>query len=241
MNVSKKTVGLLMGLALVAGSAVTIGLQTKAQTNNSVTTLADDNTSAPAATSGTATATGQEKGRAPLGGDGNITAINGSTITMQEEASEGGAVFMVDASKATITNNGASAQLSDLKVGDKIFVQGTTTGNNVAATSIFVGHPNGKGRGHAPLGSDGNITAINGSTITMQEEADEGGTVFTVDASKATITNNGAAAQLTDLKVGDKIFVHGTTNGNNVVAASISLGHPGRGFHGWPMMKGIDR
>jgi hypothetical protein len=80
--------------------------------------------------------------------------------------------------------------------------------------------------GHAPLGGDGNITAINGTTITMQEESDEGGASYTIDASKATVANNGTASTLSALQVGDKIFVQGTTNGNNVTAAAISLGHP---------------
>lgn len=86
----------------------------------------------------------------------------------------------------------------------------------------------GKAHGHAPMGGDGNITAINGTTISMQEESDEGGATYTIDASNATVTNNGAASSLSNLKAGDKIFVQGQTSGTNVVATSISLGHPGR-------------
>ncbi len=67
---------------------------------------------------------------------------------MQEESDEAGAAYTIDASKATVTNNGASAALSDIKVGDKIFVQGTTSGANVAATSVSLGHPGGMG--HRP-------------------------------------------------------------------------------------------
>ncbi len=64
----------------------------------------------------------------------------------------------------------------------------------------------------------------------MGEESDEGGVSYTVDASKATVTNDGVAGNLSDIKVGQKIFVEGTTTGTNVVATSISLGH--RDEHG---------
>jgi len=85
-----------------------------------------------------------------------------------------------------------------------------------------------KTHGHAPLGGDGIVSSINGTTIVMGEESDEGGASYTIDASKATVTNDGvAAATLADVKVGAKIFVEGSTTGTNVVATSISLGHKG--------------
>ncbi|MFM2330548.1 MAG: hypothetical protein RLZZ26_55 [Candidatus Parcubacteria bacterium] len=84
-----------------------------------------------------------------------------------------------------------------------------------------------KTHGHAPLGGDGVVTSITGTTIVVGEESDEGGASYTIDASKATVTNNGAAATLADVKVGEKIFVQGTTSGTNVVATSISVGGPG--------------
>ncbi|HEV7424506.1 MAG TPA: hypothetical protein VGO21_04960, partial [Candidatus Paceibacterota bacterium] len=81
--------------------------------------------------------------------------------------------------------------------------------------------------GHAPLGGDGVVSSINGTTIVVSEETDEGGASYTIDASKATVTNAGVAGSLADVKVGAKIFVEGTTTGTNVLATSISLGHKG--------------
>jgi hypothetical protein len=133
MNISKKAAVLLAGLGLLGGAVGTMALQTHAQTATTDTTAVADST--------------KPIGHAPIGGDGNITAINGTSITMAEEANEGGASYTVDASKATVTNNGATASFSDLKVGDKIFVQGTTSGTNVVATSVSLGHPGG-GFGH---------------------------------------------------------------------------------------------
>ena len=84
-----------------------------------------------------------------------------------------------------------------------------------------------KAHGHRPLGGDGVVASISGTTIVVSEESDEGGASYTVDASKATVTKNGASASLSDIKVGDKIFVDGAVNGNTVSATSISLGHRG--------------
>jgi len=142
MNFTKIGAIMLISLGLISGVAATVAMQTHAQDN---TAAAIDNTISPAQAADTTTTTNsaatepKTRGHAPLGGDGNITAISGTTITMQEEADEGGASYTVDASQATVTNNGATADLSALKVGDKIFVQGTTSGTNVTATSISLG------------------------------------------------------------------------------------------------------
>ena len=74
-----------------------------------------------------------------------VTAINGSVITVGEESDEGGASYTVDVSKATFDKDGASATASDIKVGDKIFVQGAVNGTTVSATSISMGHPHERG------------------------------------------------------------------------------------------------
>jgi hypothetical protein len=141
MNVNKTIALVIGGLGLLGGIAGTVAMQTYAQTNSTAATTTQQSTTAADAA--------KPHGHAPLGGDGNVTAINGTTITITEEADEGGASYTVDASKATVTNKGATAALTDLKVGDKIFVQGTTSGTNVAATSVSLGHPGGRG----PMGN----------------------------------------------------------------------------------------
>ena len=148
MNTSTKLSLFLGTLGLVVGSVGAIALQSHAQTtptvtDNSaaVTTPAPASTPSPAPTSApAAVATPKTHGHAPMGGDGVIASINGKTIVMSEEADEGGASYTVDANNAAVTNSGAAAQITDLKVGDKIFVQGTVSGTNVAATSISKGH-----------------------------------------------------------------------------------------------------
>ncbi|MCX6738261.1 MAG: hypothetical protein NTY11_02510 [Candidatus Parcubacteria bacterium] len=140
MSITKTSAILLISLGFIGGMVGTIASQAHAaDTTTATTTTETITTTNPVATGNTL-----PKGHSPLGGDGNITAINGTTITMQEESDEGGAIYSIDASNATMTNNGATADLSVLKVGDKIFVQGTTSGTNVTATSISIGRPNEK-------------------------------------------------------------------------------------------------
>ena len=203
---------LIVAMAMIGGGAASYAGMAFAQT--ATTSTGSTNTSTPT--------------HAPLGNDGTVTSINGSTIVTTEESNEGGAAYTVDANGATVTNKGATAQLSQVKVGDKIFVQGTVSGTNVAATSLSLG----QGGGHAPIGQDGTMTAISGTTITMQEETNEGGTSYTVDASSATVTKDGATSALSALAVGDKIFVEGSVSGTNVTATSIADGHPHGGFDG---------
>ena len=119
-----------------------------------------------------------------------------------------------------------------------------TPSNNSAVTSAAVtaqtvdtpepgdvadvpGQAEPKTHGHAPLGGDGVVVSVTGTTIVIGEESDEGGASYTVDASKATFMVNGAAGSLSDVKVGEKIFVQGTTSGTNVTATSVSVGHRG--------------
>lgn len=141
--------GLLTGAALLAGALGGTALLASAQTTTTPTTQSV--TSSTNSTQGAVDTpenandpadTGSEaQHHAPLGGDGVVSSISGTTIVMGEESNEGGASYTVDASKATVTNNGAAASLSDIKAGDKIFVQGTVNGTNVTATSVSLGHP----------------------------------------------------------------------------------------------------
>ncbi len=129
----------LAGAALLAGIGLGIGGVVSAQSAGiTPTTTSSTQTTAPATDTGM-------KHHATLGGDGEVSAISGTTITLGEEADEGGATYTVDASNASVTGkDGATAKLSDIKVGDKIFVQGAVNGTSVTATSISLGHPGGK-------------------------------------------------------------------------------------------------
>lgn len=131
-------VGMIGGTAFMA-SAQTSSTTAVTPATTSVTSQTAVDTPEPGDVADTPGVAEKAHGHAPLGGDGVISSITGTTIVMGEESNEGGASYTIDASKATVTNNGAAGTLADVKVGEKIFVQGTTSGTNVAATSISVG------------------------------------------------------------------------------------------------------
>jgi hypothetical protein len=144
---NNKLVYIVAGAALLVGSVGSIAFQTFAAQQTAVVTpalTAQTPTPATSTTPDPVDAPGTH-GHRPLGGDGVISSISGTTIVMAEEGDEGAASYTVDASKATITNNGVAATLSDLKAGDKVFVDGPVSGTTVVATTISLGHPGNKG------------------------------------------------------------------------------------------------
>ena len=108
----------------------------------------------------------------------------------------------------------------------------TTTGATSVVTTSVTGTPS-QPQGHRPLGKDGIVVSVSGTTVIMAEESDEGGATYTVDASGATVTNNGSTVDLSSLTAGEKIFVEGTVSGTTVTATSLSTGPggPGGGGH----------
>lgn len=74
---------------------------------------------------------------------------------------------------------------------------------------------------------DGTVSSINGSTIVVTADPEEGGASYTVDASKASVVDDsGAKLTLADIKVGSEVEVKGSVSGTNIAATSISLGNP---------------
>lgn len=85
----------------------------------------------------------------------------------------------------------------------------------------------------------GEVTAISGNIITIKDQRT--GTVYTVDASSATLqkfatgtdqTQPPATTAITiaDIKVGDHVQVQGTISGTNIVATKITDGQMGKRF-----------
>lgn len=85
----------------------------------------------------------------------------------------------------------------------------------------------------------GTVSAINGTTLTItskampQKDAKNSGdsgaaaeVTYTIDASKATFSNNGESSTISNIAVGDSVMVQGTISGTSVAAASINKGKP---------------
>ncbi len=152
-------VGLVAGVATMASAQTTTTTNTPAVVTNSSTATGTVDTPESANDPADAPTASETHAHAPIGGDGVVSSISGTTIVMSEEANEGNASYAVDASKATVTNRGAAATLADIKVGDKIFVQGAVSGTSVSATSVSLGHPNGGGKMEGANDTDGGATS----------------------------------------------------------------------------------
>jgi hypothetical protein len=100
-----------------------------------------------------------------------------------------------------------------------------------------------KTRPQGQPGVFGTVSAISGTTLTIVSKAmpqrnangsgDTGDTaaavaeiIYTVDASKATFSNNGEASTISAITAGDTVMVQGAINGTAVAAVSISKGMP---------------
>jgi len=200
-------------------------------------------TSTPSAPPGSSTAPGTTKpdgdrhgfggfggpGGFGLGGFGRfgarditITAINGSELSLKTD--DGWTRTISVTSTTKITKGGATIPVSDLAVGDQIaFAQDRATDGTYTVTAIRVILPT----------TAGQVTAINGNTITVTQP---GGTTATIHVDGSTKYQvNGAAGALTDIKVGSFIVAEGTqrTDGS-LDAAAIHAGDRGIKGPGFP-------
>ena len=167
-------------------------------------------------------------GHGPGFGGIEITAISGSSISLATEDGWTRTITVDDGT--TYTKAGEDIALGDLAVGDTIgFRQsleddGTWTIDAIAVILPHVG---------------GEVTAIDGSTVTVTQRDDTTATINI--GSDANIVVNGDAAELADVEVGMVLVAEGTENSDGsldatrVRAGDANLrgdGFGGRGFHG---------
>lgn len=168
---------------------------------------------------------------------GKVTAVNGSMITIDSLANKTTTTYTVDVSAATLkkgVGRGAPTTIvvTDIAVGDRITAVGTLSGTTVSAT--FVTDMGGKkkmmGRGMMPKPMmpanihSGTVTAVSGSTITIDSLFAKTKTTYIIDASAAALTKGmgrGTTIAVTDVKVGDKIMVTGPLTGTNIAATAV--------------------
>src|SRR5438445_732090 len=94
-----------------------------------------------------------------------------------------GTAFVASAQSAPTSTNAPAAVTSSAAANST--VDTPETANDPADTDTGT-----EKHGHMPLGNDGVVSSISGTTIIVSEESDEGGATYTIDASKATVTNN---------------------------------------------------
>lgn len=148
-----------------------------------------------------------------------ITAINGSSLSLETE--DGWTRTITVGSDTTITKAGETVALSDLEVGNLIhFGQERQDDGTYTITAIKVVLPT--------LG--GQVTAISGDTITVTGKDGTTGTIH-VDADTS-YQENGDAAALSDIEVGDFAIAEGALRDDGSLDADVV--HSGdRGFRGF--------
>ena len=154
--------------------------------------------------------------------DITITAINGSDLSLKTD--DGWTRTIAVTSTTKITKGGETITVADLAVGDQIaFAQDRATDGTYTVTAIKVILPT----------TGGQVTAINGNTITV---AQPGGTTATIHVDGNTKYQvNGAAGALSDIKVGSFIIAEGTQRSDGSLdAAAIHAGDRGIKGPGFP-------
>ncbi len=90
----------------------------------------------------------------------------------------------------------------------------------------------GAGMTRGAPGVFGTVSAISGESITLTSKGfgqNATPTTYTVDATNATVTKDGASSSVSAIAVGDTLMVQGTVSGTTVTATKIDDGMGGRG------------
>ncbi len=158
---------------------------------------------------------------------GTITAVDGTTLTIETQA---GTSTKVTTTSATVVTVSSTGTLRDIATGDHLLVMGTASGTTVTAAQVVDrgastassasplpggpvgGGPVGGGQGVGPGGNGGGapvlgtVSKISGTTITLTSAS---GTTSTIDASSATVVIE-RIGSVSALKTGESVVVTGT-------------------------------
>jgi hypothetical protein len=176
------------------------------------------------------------RGGHAFGGGITITAISGSDISLETE--DGWNRTITVDSGTTYSKSGDEIALSDLAVGDEIaFRQTREDDGTFTIDAIAV----------IPPHAGGEVTAVSGSTITVEQRD---GTTTTINVNGDTDYQvNGDDATLADVEVGMLLIAQGTENADGSLTATDVRaadpdsfpGRPGHGFRKvWPGPDGGD-
>lgn len=173
---------------------------------------------------------GNWQGRRFQGTGGEITAINGNSITLKTRDGQTAQVSLSD--KTQFRKDRAEAKISDFKVGDMVMVRGEQK-DGVWQADVVAARPAGMGMGgpggnmREDMGKKfivGKITAMSGTQLTIQRP-DGVSQNITVDENTSFHKDN-ESVTLGDLKVGDQVFGRGELKNDVFVPAQLNVGQP---------------
>lgn len=158
------------------------------------------------------------KERSTVHAMGQVTAISGSTLTLQ---GKNGASYTVNAAQAEF--EGAASVLGDIAVGDTVKVSGELSGSVIVAKEVKEKKVKQamKRFGDAAAGI---VTSVAGSTFVIDTFGSKPAATVTTNAS-TTFKVNGIATTSTALRTGDAVVVFGSTTasstGGTLMTATI--------------------
>ena len=153
-------------------------------------------------------------GRHGFGGV-TITAISGSSISL--ETADGWERTIVVDSGTTYSESGDTIALSDLAVGDQVHFEQTLEDDGTFSIDAIAVIPPHVG---------GTVTAISGSTITVEQRDGTSATVKVTGDTTYQVSGDDAA--LTDVEVGMFLVAEGTENGDgSLTATAVRAADPG--------------
>lgn len=219
----------LVGAA--AAALVAVGILAFGATATPAGTLAADNEATPIGGAAPAFGGGPGFGRGGFGFGGiTISAISGSSISL--ETADGWTRTIAVDSGTTYSESGDTIALSDLAVGDQIRFEQTLEDDGTFTIDTMAVIPPHAG---------GTVTAISGSTISVEQRD---GTEATIKVSSSTTyTVSGDEATLADVEVGMFLVAEGTENSDGSLTATEvraadpdafrGPGGPGHGHGPW--------
>ena len=149
---------------------------------------------------------------------GTASSVSGTAITL---AGNDGTTYTVDASGAKIVRKfGASMQLADIQNGDTLQVRGTVSGSDIIASLIRDMSEQSKNATFY-----GSVTAVNGSSFTLQSKDRGSQTVNTTVSTVFKKNGQTDANGMTDVTVGANVIVSGVwdSKNSNISATGVNI------------------
>ena len=162
------------------------------------------------------------------GSFGTVTSVDRSAGTFKLKTRIGSTVEVkVTKSTQYRGSSGSRESFSDVKVGETVAVQGTTTKGVETATTVLVGIGNGGNGGgfFGRRGTFGTVTSVDRSAGTFKLKTRIGSTVE-VKVTKSTVYRGsaGSGESFSDVKVGETVAVQGTTTKGVETAILVLVG-----------------
>jgi hypothetical protein len=136
-------------------------------------------------------------------------------------------VFTVEVASATIRDGDNLLACGDLRVGDRVEVDGETTDGSTLVNAVLELEDREDGEDGEEVELEGFVDALDcagGEIFVVPKDEDSAATTYTVAVASATIRRGDATIGCGDLSVGDRVQVHGySAGGTTVVDAEVVL------------------